>query len=327
METPRLTLNHTPPIVPEEDWKVRLKRTHQLVREVSRMAGREIPILPVDSSADITGAPGVYLLVPRRREAAIKRTDFELQPKLLSGIADSAHAVLAGDLKIEYDKHNGASGFTEVREVAAKCFYKREPQDRLHRALTETRFMEELSNRGELTMLPVAVAITPENSRAEGSVTIVTEYNPTLISLDNLPWGRGLTGHNSLRSLQAVRALAEFNTQGILHGDAKIKNVAQDQVGRIGMIDYETSRRIDPELPTDAGEAAYLDFGQLLGSFYDKGFLKPNSSASTNFANLLAEEYLGAWKDSSPAVQEAVYDGLLGSLSNAAMTRTVSPAQ
>lgn len=283
----------------------RFEATLRAVRIISDMAGGELPIYSADRADEITHEPGIFVLSKHLgTEQQIVDTTFDLKKMLLSGAADSAHSVIAGDLAIDYQ-----NGERHDVSVAAKCYAKRTKAERFQRAMREVTIMEDLQNRGELTLEPIAVAIAHDQGATDGEVVLLTRYNPNLLSLDNIPWGRGVTDPTNVQNaIIASQALGRFNARlGYRHGDGKIKNAAVEYGRGAGMIDFETSRVFDVHDPIEASVTALDDFGLFIDSLEKKGFLKRDGLRETrDVINILGEEYLTEWSDASDAVQSAV---------------------
>lgn len=278
------------------------------------MVDEELALVPVSNVDEIGSAPDVYVLNrPDIESRQFIDVAFAFQPTLLSGAADSGHAVLAGELSFE-----NADGSLSTLPVAAKCHSKRESfEERLERAKREVFFMQALERQGEITTSPIAMVVAPEDGSFNREVLVFTAYNDGLLTLDNQPWGRGLTAGNKARALDAVKTLGRYHTMGIWHGDAQIKNFAEDQRRKdVGMIDYETSRLIDPYDPEQVGIAVYEDFGKLLKSLSDKRFLQ-DEDASRQTMDELGEEYVSRWGGFPTAVQDAAYGAIVAAIVSA----------
>jgi hypothetical protein len=293
---------HAPESFSGERQIARASETVAIVDAVSRLAGGEqLPVYEIASAGQVGQDPGMYFLrTTNQMEATVDDANFQLQPTLVSGCADSAHAIVAGNMLVDSGESDNWS-----LSVATKCFKTRAPEERLERARNEVGVMEDMLERGALTFRPVALIVAPEHGRLNREVVVVTEFDPRIITLDNVPWSRGLTPDNRELALQAVAAVAEFQAMGYYHGDAKIKNVAQHQSGnKMGMIDYETSRPIDPTDPDDVANAAYMDLGMFLASLHHKGlFSEGKVDENTKFLNEITQTFLDVWNEASPEVQ------------------------
>jgi hypothetical protein len=301
----------------------------QTVRVISRMAGRELPIVP-SPEGDVSEQQGIYLLDASVIEKGrIKDTAFDFRKKMLSGAADSAHAVIAGDLQVDY-----ASGLSETTEIAAKCYQKRTFADRLTRARKEVETTKFMQQHGEITLDPVAVAIAPENVSG-GAVVLLTRFQEGLYTLDNTPWNRGPNRGNTANAIAASNALGRFNSRGRAHNDAKIKNVAASSDGRVSMIDFETCELFDTNQPIEAASAAHADFGLLVESLVDKGMFRPRMDKRTFADNLpqikstlnaMGESYFANWSNAPFATQELVYDMICTVIDNVVQQSALQPA-
>lgn len=315
------------PLAPEEMFPgergEKLARTLEVIKAVSRMAGNQLEVNSLGNPDKIENRPGVCIVRARTRpNEVIENADFEFEPDLLSGVADSAHTVVAGKLFIDYVDD------PERQEIAAaaKCFYKRTPEERFTRAVREVAVMQDMQRKGELTIHPIALAIAPKEEPADGEVIIVTEYDPALLTLDNNPWGRGPTTTNRELAAVAARAVSHFNHIGYKHGDAKIKNVAQHESGgKVGMIDYETTEPIDPTDPNEVHLAAYIDFQSLLNSLIDKGFTNGKYVDRERLFTDMADAYLEEWAHDDPNVQSAVLSGITSAIDSLTPAPTAIP--
>lgn len=292
------------------DHAERVTETVRIVTHLSHLAGRDIPIYSTEDIATVTEEPAVHILQSwLGPETGISNTDFELNKRLLSGASDSAHAVIAGKLYVDYD---GAEH--SAPDIAIKCFRKRTPQERLERGIREIRYMEEMLAEGALGFVPVALIVAPKRGILDREVVVLTLHDKTILTMDNLPWGRGLTADNLEYMLQATDAVSRFNHTGRQHGDAKIKNVAQDESGMraTSMIDFETTTSFDPESSFEAATAAQVDLGLLLKSVDDKGFFTNATDYERQQAlTQIADTYLEVWKDAPLDVQSAVMEEVL----------------
>lgn len=284
------------------------------VNLISRATGREIPI--ISNAEDISLAPGAYILDPELcQRGKMSDVNFSMEPRMLSGAADSAHAVIAGELQVDYANKSAKS---KMIEVAAKCYSKRTAEERFERVKREVDISKVMAENGQLALNPVAVAIAPEGV-AEGAAVLLTEFDRDLFTLDNHPWERGLTAENIDVAVTAASAVSRFNTFGYHHKDAKIKNVAGRLTGEIGMIDFETTVSIDVNDPMQAAEAAHGDLGLFLKSLDDEGFfdnvanegVRDRLTRLTEGVQRICEEgYLSQWENASPDVQMAVFDAV-----------------
>jgi hypothetical protein len=282
----------------------------QTVNAIARATGRSLDVIAQPDGGFGT-EPGVYLLDTEvAAGGSIRQADFSFEERMLSGAADSAHAVIAGNLAIKYGSGKGLSC-----EVAAKCYEKRTFEERFARASREIEVMRDMRQRGELGLDPIALAVM--QGADDRSVVLLTRFNSGLYTLDNNPWGRGTTEHNVMNAAEATGALGRFNAMGYVHGDGKIKNVASVAGRGVAMIDFETTDHMDPTDPEQAASAAHKDLEYMMGSLADKGMfrLRQNRQGSNNsraivgaIQEICENGYLPAWSDAPGDVQTAVYD-------------------
>ncbi len=278
---------------------------------ISRLAGRDIDIHKSTNASEIPADPGIYVLENMVADGVdVVDTDFKISPVLLSGIADSAHAVVTGKLGIQF-----SDGSSKEVEVAAKRSAKREFQDRFDRTIREAQVMEEIVSNGDIGFMPVAVVVAPDRHPLIGEVILISIFSPDVVSLDNHPWGRGPDRRNLEIAREAAEAVARFNIDyKRVHGDAKIKNVVVEEGNGFGMIDFETSSQtIDLNSPEDCSTAAWKDFGALLDSFEKKGFFEKVKARNELSAVLdtIAESYLRPWESNgNPEVHSRVVDSV-----------------
>lgn len=282
----------------------------RVVQGIARATGRQLDVI-THADGSFSPEPGVYLLDPTMAEqGGIKDAKFQFDQRMLSGAADSAHAVIAGNLEVF---HRG--GLTTNTPVAAKCYQKRPFEERFDRAQREVAVMRDMSRRGELALEPVAVAVAPDRG-GEDAIVLLTRFNDELYTLDSNPWGRGPTPANIDNAVLAAGALGRFNQMGYVHRDSKIKNVASVVGKGVGMIDFETTDPIDPNDPVQAGDAAYTDLDYMVSSLADKGLFTrrqnrnftDNSPEIVTAVQSVCDAYLMAWADAAPEVQDSVYD-------------------
>jgi hypothetical protein len=284
-----------------------------VVRVVSNLVGNELGISTM-SDPEQVGDPGVYWFEAPTSEAPVSGARFEYRPRNLSGAADSAHSVIPGLLAI-----NRTGESDKNFEIVAKCYTTREFEDRLERAKNEVRVMNVMKQSGELTIKPLAIAITPFAGRTNGEIVLISEYDPSLITLDNLPWADGLTESNVANMVLAVGALGRFNRLGMQHGDAKIKNVAQNVSGQVSMIDFETAKPIDLSDPAAVMTTVHSDLELFMRSLQRKGLFgteeKPLPTLEIlDAVNVLIDTYLESWGEIS---DERVIDSIIVGMQSA----------
>jgi hypothetical protein len=283
----------------------------RVVNNIARATGDALPVI-TNKDGSFGEKPGVYILDrDASKHGGIKEASFKFDQRMLSGAADSAHAVIAGDLMVRHE-----SGLVVPDRVAAKCYQKRSFEERFARAQREVEVMRDMNERGELALEPIAVAVAPDHAHNDTAVVLFTRFNDNLYTLDSNPWGRGPTAFNTANAAAAAGALGRFNEMGYVHRDAKIKNVAAVAGLGVGMIDFETTDPIDPRDPIQARDAAYTDFDYMMSSLGDKGFFtrRQNKDYSDNSGEILGavqevcDSYLLAWGESSADVQAQVLD-------------------
>jgi hypothetical protein len=291
--------------VPQSVMERQQKRREALrvVQAVSSLAGNEIPILPTPDSESIPRESGVYLFPDYDDpENPIIDTTFEENPRLLSGRADSAHSVLTGVLSSMTQ-----SGEKRVVDVAVKCSLKRTPEERFERAVKELSIMADLYQKGELAFKPIALAVAPDHAPMDGKLVLVSRFDGTINTMDNLPWGRGIDDPSNVEAaIAAAEAVGRFNAVlGYIHKDAKIKNVATSaHPVKTGLIDFETSERIDPTISSVAAGAAHEDFDLLVASLAKKGFFRHPDAKEV--LREMADAYLSQWIE----YDSRVFDGV-----------------
>lgn len=290
--------------------QTRVAEAVRIVSEVARMAGDQLPISTLDDVDSLTADQGVFILSGSENDPDSKITgaSFGFIEDNLSGAADSAHAAIPGLLVLDREGKEESTP-----KVVAKCFTKREFGDRLERVKREVNTMRFLNANGALTIEPIAVVVA--NVGSEQEIVLLTNYYEALVTLDNLPWGLSLTPRNVKNAVLGASALGEFNAMGFKHGDAKVKNVAQDETGRMGMIDYETTVPIDVTDPADAAVTAYSDLGLYLDSLKGKGFFgsKDKSRPASEIREALDTmilSYTDHWSGATEEVKNAVWDGV-----------------
>lgn len=293
-----------------EEHRVSLQRTLR----IANLVGKGLLIHVVEDENEIPDVPGAYLIegaVDTEDYQEIVQTDFEFKRVTLSGKADSAHAVLPGILRVHYLGKNNDK-VIEL-DVAAKGCYKRTFEDNLDRVRREIHFSRELEDDGEIAFRPVAVVIAEPPTRGKGTdfnnydVLLVTRLESAITTLDNVPWQKGLTETNVDTAEAAISALARFNTKNGYHKDSKIKNFAQNPIGKMSMIDFERSQAVDMKDPVEVTAMAHGDVGMFLDSIVNRGFFSQEPYKAHDVIRNLAETYLGHWTGSPDFIQDAVY--------------------
>ena len=287
----------------------RLTDALHTIQSLASLVGHEdLPIVEATGADGILTSPGIYWLDTTRDTQQVEDTSFVFLPEHLSGAADSAHAVVPGKLVV-----TKTDGSESDITVVAKCYSKREFPDRIARAIKEVRVMNALRERGKLTITPVAVAVAPWSDENHGEVILITHYNPQLVTFDNLPWSLGLTPENIENAELGASAVAQFISFGYRHGDAKIKNVAQDEDSNVAMIDFETSEEIDMSNPQDVSTAVLEDYGKYLDSLKKKGLFgnrKRRLSATfiRNAIDSISLAFASQWEGASEETQNLVWE-------------------
>src|SRR5512141_823398 len=133
----------------------REQRQHEAlitVQGISRATGRALQVF-AGAELAFSGAPGLYMLDAEiAQRGPGKDSKFTFEQRMLSGAADSAHAVIAGQLAVTHQ-----DGRRSDAEVVAKCYQKRALEERLIRARREVEVMRDMAARGEIALEPVAV--------------------------------------------------------------------------------------------------------------------------------------------------------------------------
>lgn len=293
--------------------QARQQRALGTIRDISHRVGKELTVWCAGDGTQFADDPGMYVLDPRLTEAGyIEGTEFEVEPRMLSGAADSAHAVLSGYLAVEY------GGKVDKVDIAAKAYQKRSFEDRFARVRQEVLVTRRMADEGELALAPVAVAIGPEDQGRP--VVLFTRLVEDLYTLDNNPWNRGAGNPaNARNATLAAEALGRFNSYGLQHGDAKIKNVASSTDGRVGMIDFETTKDFDVSNALQVAEAVHVDFGLLLSSLQAKGMFTPrydqygyqtNAAAIKGTLDSMVDAYMRSWQGEDIEAGFAAYETL-----------------
>ena len=240
-------------------------------------------------------------------EDPIVSSRFINDQKLLSGRVDSAHSVLAGTL-VSITK----TGERKEITVAAKCSLKRTAEDRHMRAIRELSTMSQLYQAGELAFKPIGLAVTPNTYPMNGNLVMFSRFDPSINTMDNLPWGRGIDDPDNVESaLKAAESLGRLHSVfGLQHNDAKIKNCASGAIGsKTGYVDFETTEKIDPEKPYDAHSAALTDLEKLISSLRHKSFF--NHPDAESVLDQMLETYLYQWTSASNEVFNSVCDAIV----------------
>lgn len=293
---------------PEKETQIR--DTLTTINYISGAVGKSLPVASVEGPEELRDEPGVYLLHHPELASTISGVRFDFDQNLLSGSADSAHAVLKGDLVVERSPTNDDD--TSTHTVAVKNFEKRTAADNMQRALREIQVMKDLEEKGEVTFSPLGLVVAPENGITSNEIILLTAHDSSILTMDNNPWKAGFSVQNIDNAKEASTAVARFNRMGYFHQDAKIKNVAQSEIGGTGMIDYETTEDIDVTNPEQVAEAALVDFSTLINSLHKKGLFgkSDNPREIRQVLEELGSSYLSVWGDSGREVQDAVIESV-----------------
>lgn len=300
-----------------EQRSARVEKAIYVVQGLSELMGDTLPVIPITEVNELTlSREGVYVINMEGSKTDISGASFTFVPENLSGAADSAHAAIPGKLDV-----GRRDGETSSFSVVAKCFSKRSAEERFKRVKREVITMEDMIRRGALTIKPLAVVIAEVDD--EPQIVLLTYQYDGLKTLDNLPWGRGLTEENISNAVISFQALGGFNVTGRKHGDAKIKNAAQDEFGAIGMIDYETTEQVDITNPQVVGDVVHSDFGKLIDSLIKKGFFGDNKDKQYPAAQIrdvletLILAYVGQWVLAGDKVKNAIWEAMYSAVDSA----------
>jgi hypothetical protein len=291
-----------------------LVRTQHLAGAV----GPELEVYTIKPRSRIPKQPGAYLFsdqVTITRGGTVMAARFELEPKILSGKVDSAHAVLPGKLSFLYSRNGSmAEGH---RYVAAKGYYKRDLADRFRRMDTEIEISRLQRKAGELAFDPIAVVVAPPEYKGKGTddsaydLLLITGLYEGVTTMDNQPWQLGFDEANLESADSAVDALARFNSLIGKHGDAKPKNVAQGTDGRTSMIDFETSEIIEVQEPSSVAAAVHEDLTKLFSSLGEEGFFSREPYRAREVLENLGQRYVEHWGNHPADLQNMVYETVI----------------
>lgn len=209
------------------------------------------------------------------------------------GRLDSAHEVRFGDLTL----HSSDGSATEV-PIALKPF---QLQDR-YRAANELAALIRTPDATGITAFEPIGAVRTANGLA-----IMTRFEPDVVSLDNVDWGRDLADSleysiDVINGLQkGAVLLARLHRAGHTHNDAQVKNVAvdlSDTLKEVRLIDLETARWRDLASSGDRDrfmQEVYRDMAALIGTALRKGLWQDNGGEGRARAvrELLLEPYVG----------------------------------
>lgn len=292
----------------------RHKQSLDRTLEITDMVGPNLEAYNLDEAAAIPLAPGIYFLGQdvESGRTHLSFAKFDLEPKVLSGKIDSAHAVLPGLLGIAYSSHGLYS--EKHTGVAVKGFYSREITDRFQRVVNEVTISQIQKQQGEIAYDPIAVIIAPAESSKPGGdhenhdILLVTKLDESVKSLDNVAWQLGFNAANVGVVKSAASALGRFNRNVGQHGDAKIKNVAGRANGQTSMIDFETSMLIDINDSSAVMGMVHEDLGKFIESLKDEGFFDHEAYRAPEVLQSVGEAYLDNWDDADETIQDMVYN-------------------
>ncbi len=270
------------------------RKTNLLSRDLAR--GDITPQL-VDNVTEITPDTHAVYIFNNPEYFQAHQASFIPKERLMSGAADSAHAVIGGQLVVARKDEK-----PKVVEAAVKWYTKRSPEECFDRVTKEADIMLELAQIGLPVPELIGVVVSTQGH------ALISKYKRGLVTMDNVPWQRGLSRYNLDIAKRAASTLGYFNQLGFIHGDAKIKNIADVEKHGSTMIDFETSNRADMTIPYNAAWAA-ADLHKLLDSLRDKNFFveKPRNNLTVDGAYTeIVDAYLEAWVDAPGTIQNAV---------------------
>lgn len=284
----------------------RVQRSLYIIGKVSDEVGESLQVKPLPGLDRLNTEPGLYVVNNNLANLELSSARFKFAQNDLSGAADSAHAAIPGQLNL-VNKDNFE---LEPLEIVAKCFSKRTVDDRLDRVKREISTMQELANLGEMTTVPLAVIMAEVDD--EQQIILLTEYYDGLLTLDNSPWGLGLTEDNIETAMLAAEGLGRFNRLGFRHGDAKIKNFGQGIGGEFGPIDFETTDKINISNPDQVRGAILFDYSKLIESLNKKGFFGRGdglpASEIRDALDSMTLAYTDQWREEPDYLQPAVWE-------------------
>ena len=284
----------------------RLRQAIELIDQFTVNAKEgELPIVSIRTHEGITSEPGVYI-IDNIGITEITDADFAVNSQLLSGTRDSGHAVVSGRLAFER-----SGGEKKDIDVAVKCYMKRTPEERLARAKLEVETYFEMMRLGNLAFKPRCVVVGTSEITNELCAAVMTEFDESIFSLDNVAWSNQTEKELDI-AISAASALGRYNANGRRHNDAKIKNVAQDDLGKFGMIDFETTEKFDVANPYEAARCVTEDLHKLSDSLYDRGFFPDDQAERDSYLEALMESYLGAWSSAPDEIQGALIVACVG---------------
>lgn len=159
--------------------------------------------------------------------------NFQVNPYLQLGDADSAHMVMFGQLE-------------PYGDVAVKPFTKE------GKARRESKLIEDISARGFDTLEPLLVA-----TGGLGSY-LITRHQPDLRHLGQLDWAASIAAPRLKSELiptlnTAGGHLGSLHGEKIVHGDYQIKNAAVNKHGKPVVVDVERAQINQAEGLFEAG--------------------------------------------------------------------------
>ncbi len=175
--------------------------------------------------------------------------------ELRQGRKESGHEVLFGQLLIR------SQGVYELNTLVAL-----KPYDTATAAVHEDSALRLVNQRLPRNYGPdgVPASLRPMGicRFEDGATGLITEYDPTIHSYDNLFWNDNPTQHTDERVARSLArcglAMGRLHSEGLLHGDAQIKNWAADNHG-IRYVDLEDMTHAPT---TKSGELKVEDYAE-----------------------------------------------------------------
>lgn len=158
--------------------------------------------------------------------APFSELEFEPDAARLQGATDSQHGVVFGDLHT----------YVNTSRVVVKCY---ETTTRAA-AVREYVAYEFMKKAGFESFTPLGIVAH------QGKAFLMTVEEPSLRTFNNMHWSPAalkLKGYGEDRIAllaQAGSELGAWHAQGTTHGDARPKNVALSERGKVGFIDFES---------------------------------------------------------------------------------------
>ena len=206
----------------------------------------------------------------------LQSTHFTERPDWRVGREESYHGVTFGELELTINQGNDEEEI--VVPIAIKPFFSNDKNEAIHEYLALKLINQYPTMQ---TFKPIGLFVNESNR-----TFLLTLFEEEVLSLDNVDWQLGtydkLDRHFApFKAISSsAKILALLHSQGFVHQDTQIKNMAIDRNG-VRIVDLTRLRRIPLlDLSTDYESQHFIlkDFLELIRSINERKYLTDTTS-------------------------------------------------